>query len=184
VPVRVSPTERIHAEIDALFDRDRDLGEVIKDVAQLGARLISQTALEAEVEVFLGRARYQRAAGVEGAAAGLRNGYCPATVKTTAGPVTVERPKLGETSCLSLVCRAGPRQPRHEHHQYRATPAPRSARSAPRPAHPAPPNQPAARRARRHCQRRRLTSQAKEPRPRHLHRSRDATSTCGPRSRS
>jgi transposase-like protein len=50
------------------------------------------------VEVFLGRARYQRAAGVEGAAAGMRNGYCPATVKTTAGPVTVARPKLRGTT--------------------------------------------------------------------------------------
>ena len=68
--VRVSPTEKIRAEIDALFDGERELGEVIEDVARLGARLIIQTALEAEVEVFLGRARYQRAAGVEGAGRG------------------------------------------------------------------------------------------------------------------
>ena len=96
--VRVSPTGKIRAEIDALFGGEHDLGEVIEDVARLGARLIIQTALEAEVEVFLGRARYQRAAGVEGAAKGMRNGYCPATVKTTAGPVTVERPKLRGTT--------------------------------------------------------------------------------------
>jgi len=57
VSVRVSPTEKIRAEIDALFDGERELGEVIEDVARLGARLIIQTALEAEVEVFLGRAR-------------------------------------------------------------------------------------------------------------------------------
>ena len=57
---RVSPTDRIRAEIDALFDGSRELGEVIEDVARLGARLIIQTAVEAEVEVFLGRARYQR----------------------------------------------------------------------------------------------------------------------------
>jgi putative transposase len=98
VSVRVSPTERIRAEIDALFDGQRELGEVIEDVARLGARLIIQTALEAEVEVFLGRARYQRSAGLEGAAAGMRNGYCPATIKTTAGPVTVARPKLRGTT--------------------------------------------------------------------------------------
>jgi putative transposase len=98
VSVRVSPTEKIRAEIDALFDGERELGEVIEDVARLGARLIIQTALEAEVEVFLGRARYQRAAGIEGAAQGMRNGYCPATVKTTAGPVTVARPKLRGTT--------------------------------------------------------------------------------------
>ncbi len=96
--VRVSPTEKIRAEIDALFDGERELGEVIEDVARLGARLIIQTALEAEVEVFLGRARYQRAAVSRCPRPGSRNGYCPATVKTTAGPVTVARPKLRGTT--------------------------------------------------------------------------------------
>jgi hypothetical protein len=62
VSARVSPTDRIRGEIDALFDGSRDLSEVIEDVARLGARLIIQTAVEAEVDVFLGRARYQRAA--------------------------------------------------------------------------------------------------------------------------
>ena len=95
---RVSPTEKIRAEIDALFDGSREIGEVIEDVARLGARLIIQTALEAEVEVFLGRARYQRAAGAEDPRAGSRNGYCPSTIKTTAGPVMVARPKLRGTS--------------------------------------------------------------------------------------
>ena len=45
-----------------LVDGSRDLLEVIEDVARLGARLMIQTAVEAEVDVFLGRARYQRAA--------------------------------------------------------------------------------------------------------------------------
>ena len=98
MPNRVSPTHRIRAEIDALFDGSRDLGEVIEDVARLGARLIIQTAVEAEVEVFFGRARYQRAASVEDARPGSRNGYCAVTVKTTAGPVTVARPKLRGTT--------------------------------------------------------------------------------------
>ena len=95
---RVSPTDRIRGEIDALFDGSRELGEVIEDVARLGARLIIQTALEAEVDAFLGRARYQRAAAVEDARAGSRNGYCDSTIKTTAGPVTVARPKLRGTT--------------------------------------------------------------------------------------
>jgi hypothetical protein len=98
VPNRVSPTDRIRAEIDALFDGSRELGEVIEDVARLGARLIIQTAVEAEVEVFLGRARYQRSAAAYDARPGMRNGYCPATVKTTAGPVEVARPKLRGTT--------------------------------------------------------------------------------------
>src|SRR6266513_1734068 len=98
VSVRVSPTEKIRAEIDALFGGERELGEVIEDVARLGARLIIQTALEAEVEAFLGRARYQRSAAAGDARPGMRNGYSPATVKTTAGPVTVARPKLRGTA--------------------------------------------------------------------------------------
>src|SRR5664279_1616502 len=98
VSARVSPTDRIRGEIDALFDGQRDLSEVIEDVARLGARLIIQTAVEAEVEVFLGRARYQRAADCPDARAGSRNGYSDATIKTTAGPVTIERPKLRGTT--------------------------------------------------------------------------------------
>jgi hypothetical protein len=37
-----------------LFDGSRELSEIIEDVARLGARLIIQTAVEAEVDVFLG----------------------------------------------------------------------------------------------------------------------------------
>src|SRR5919108_4071381 len=98
VSARVSPTDRIRAEIDALFTADRDLVEVIEDVARLGARLLIQSAVEAEVTEFLGRARYQRAASAGDARPGSRNGYCPTTIKTTAGPVTVERPKLRGTT--------------------------------------------------------------------------------------
>jgi putative transposase len=89
VSKRVSPTEKIRAEIDALFDGSRELVEVIEDVARLGAQLIIQTAVEAEVTAFLGRARYVRADG-EQCSAGLRNGYQPPTaIKTTAGSVSV-----------------------------------------------------------------------------------------------
>ena len=28
----------------------------------------------------------------------MRNGYCPTTVKTTAGPITLQRPKLRNTT--------------------------------------------------------------------------------------
>ena len=95
---RVSPTESIRAQIDALFDGSRELVEIVEDVARLGAQLIIQTAVEAEVTAFLGRARYQRADDGEGSA-GSRNGYQPATaIKTTAGPVEVRRPKLRGTA--------------------------------------------------------------------------------------
>src|SRR5664279_2249450 len=98
VSARVSPTDRIRGEIDALFEGQRELAEIIEDVARLGARLIIQIAVEAEVEVFLGRARYQRAADVPQARTGSRNGYQDVTIKTTAGPVTIARPKLRGTT--------------------------------------------------------------------------------------
>jgi putative transposase len=95
VPARVSPSERIRAQIDDLFaDPDRELGAVLEDVARLSVRLVFQAALEAEVTEFLGRERYARA---DRARAGSRNGYGDITVKTTAGPVALKRPKLRGT---------------------------------------------------------------------------------------
>ncbi|MCV7073219.1 transposase, partial [Mycobacterium rufum] len=44
------------------------------------------------------RDRYQRTAAAPGAQPGSRNGYRAVTVKTTAGPVTLERPKLRGTT--------------------------------------------------------------------------------------
>jgi putative transposase len=93
---RVSPTERARAEIDELFASDRDLASILEEVARLSVRLLMQTALEAEVEEFLGRARYQRR--TEEHRAGVRNGWQPPTaVKTTMGPVELQRPKLRAT---------------------------------------------------------------------------------------
>lgn len=92
---RLSATDRVRAEIDALFaDTDRELGEVLEDVARLGARLVLQSALEAEVTEFLGRERYARS---DRDRQGYRNGYQPTTVKTTAGEVELARPKVRGT---------------------------------------------------------------------------------------
>jgi putative transposase len=98
VPVRVSPTDRIRRHIDDLFARDRPLPEISEEVARLGAQLLMQAALEAEITEFLGRDRYARAAVTEDARPGSRNGYREVTVKTTAGPVTLARPKLRGTT--------------------------------------------------------------------------------------
>jgi putative transposase len=89
VSTRVSPTERIRAEIDDLFaesDTDRQLTDTLEEVARLGARLLLQSALEAEVTEFLCRNRYERRALASGARAGSRNGFSDVTIKTTAGP--------------------------------------------------------------------------------------------------
>jgi putative transposase len=98
VSARVSPTDRLRIEIDQVSTSGADLAGAVEQVAQLGAQLLLQAALEAEVSAFLGRNRYARAASTEDARDGLRNGYCPTTVKTTAGPVTLQRPKLRGTT--------------------------------------------------------------------------------------
>jgi transposase-like protein len=101
VSTRVSPTEQLRAEIDDLFgesDEERQLGDTLEEVARLGARLLLQSALEAEVTEFLCRNRYERRKLAKDARAGSRNGYSDLTVKTTAGPVTLKRPKLRGTT--------------------------------------------------------------------------------------
>src|ERR1700677_321648 len=98
VPARVSATDRVRAKIDELFASDCELPEILDEVARLGAQLLMQAALEAEVTEFLGRDRYQRTAATPDAQPGSRNGYRPVTVKTTAGSVTLERPKLRGTT--------------------------------------------------------------------------------------
>jgi putative transposase len=92
---RLTAVDRVRMEIDELFaDPERELGEVLEQVAQVSVRLVFQTALEAEVTEFLGRDRYRRG---ERARAGHRNGYSDITIKTTAGPVELKRPKVRGT---------------------------------------------------------------------------------------
>ncbi len=88
---RVSPIERIRAEIDDLLGSERDLGEVLAEVARLGVRLAMRTAIEAEVTELLGRERDGRGERIRSR---RRNGHCPTTVEPTAGPVGLDRPKL------------------------------------------------------------------------------------------
>ena len=98
MPHRVSPADRIRGHIDELFAQDKTLPEILEEVARLGAQLLMQAALEAEITEFPGRDRYQRAAACADARPGSRNGYREVTVKTTAGPVTLARPKLRGTT--------------------------------------------------------------------------------------
>jgi hypothetical protein len=60
VSKRVSPTARLRADIDELFSSDRELSSILEDVARLSVRLMMQVAVEAEVDEFLGRVRYER----------------------------------------------------------------------------------------------------------------------------
>jgi hypothetical protein len=111
MPERVSPTDRIRGHIDELFAQDKSLPEILEEVARLGAQLLMQAALEAEITEFLGRDRYQRATACEDARPGSRNGCREVTVKTTAGPVTLARPKLRYQRGVRVPA---VRQPRHQ----------------------------------------------------------------------
>jgi len=96
VTTRVSPSETIRAEIDELIaGAERgSLLEHFEEVARAAVRLVFQAALEAEVTEFLGRERYARG---ERERDGHRNGYSPVSIKTTAGEVTLQRPKMRGT---------------------------------------------------------------------------------------
>ena len=92
---RVLPSERVGAEIDALFSSDHDLSAVLEEVVS-PFRLLMQQAIEAEVDTFLGRRPYERRS--QETPAGSRNGWQPpVAVKTTMGPVELSRPKLRDT---------------------------------------------------------------------------------------
>jgi putative transposase len=71
MPDRVSPTDRVYGHIDELFASGKPLPEILEGVARLGAQLLMQAALEAEVTEFLGRDRYQRGRGLRGRAPGV-----------------------------------------------------------------------------------------------------------------
>jgi putative transposase len=93
VAARVSPTEAIRAEIHELFASGGELLSVIEQVARLSVRLTFQSVIEEIVCEELGRGRYQRRTG--GSPEGFRNGWQqPRTLKTSLGPVELQRPKL------------------------------------------------------------------------------------------
>lgn len=87
---RITPSERFRREVDdALAGVDGE-ADPVETIARLGARLILQQALEAETELFLGRARYERCEEP----VAYRNGYELRTVRTTGGPIELARPRL------------------------------------------------------------------------------------------
>src|SRR3954466_3051976 len=75
VSKRVTPSERLRAEVDEVFAGGADLAAEREQVARIGARLLLQTALEAEATAFLVRARYARAETSPQACRGCRNAY-------------------------------------------------------------------------------------------------------------
>src|SRR5918999_445158 len=85
---RVAPSERFRVELDEALAGVGQEQDPVEVVGRLGARLILQQALEAEVSEFLGRARYERR-----------------KVRTTSGTVELERPRVRDASKLGFESR-------------------------------------------------------------------------------
>lgn len=98
---RVSPSERLRRELDEALAGVGQEQDPIEVIGRLGARLILQQALEAEVDQALGRARYERSDEV----VAYRNGYEPRTVNTTGGPVELSRPRIRNAGELGYASR-------------------------------------------------------------------------------
>ncbi len=94
----IAPSERFRRELDEVIDGIEGDSDPLETIGRLGARLILQQALEEELSEFLGRARYERA----GMPLAHRNGYERRTLKTTAGPLALERPRVRDASRLGF----------------------------------------------------------------------------------
>jgi putative transposase len=95
----IVPSERLRRELDEIVAGVADEDDPIEAIGRLGARLILQQALEEELTEFLGRERYER----RGEPVAHRNGYERMAVKTTAGPLELERPRLRNASALGFA---------------------------------------------------------------------------------
>jgi putative transposase len=98
---RVAPSERFRVELDEALAGVCREQDPVEAIGRLGARLILQQALEDEVTEFLGRARYERTEET----VSHRNGYERRKVKTTSGPVELERPRVRDASRLGFESR-------------------------------------------------------------------------------
>src|SRR5918992_352321 len=99
--VRVAPRARCRGELGEALAGVGQEQDPVEVVGRLGARLILQQALEAEVSEFLGRARYERAEET----VSHRNGYERRKVRTTSGAVELERPRVRDASRLGVGSR-------------------------------------------------------------------------------
>ena len=95
----IAPSERLRRELHNLVAGVGDEDDPIGAIGRLGARLILQEALEEELTEFLGRERYER----RGEPVAYRNGYERVTVRTTAGPLELERPRVRNASALEFA---------------------------------------------------------------------------------
>jgi putative transposase len=108
---RTAPSERSRMELDEALVGVGQEQDPVETIGRLSARLILQQGLEDEVSEFLGRGRYERSEE----SVSYRSGYEPRTVKTTSGPVELERPRVRDASKLGFESRL---LGRHMTHTY------------------------------------------------------------------
>jgi transposase-like protein len=94
----IVPSERLRRELSEIVAGVGEEDDPIEAIGRLGARLILQQALEEELTGFLGRERYER----RGEPVAHRNGYERVTVRTTAGPLELERPRVRNAATLGF----------------------------------------------------------------------------------
>jgi len=90
---RIAPSVQIEAAIEAVLTGGLADPDALSTLGRLGAQLILQRAVEDEVAIFLGRARYERTPD----AGGSRNGHRPRRVQTAEGEITIAMPQLRDT---------------------------------------------------------------------------------------
>lgn len=95
MPRRVSPIETIRADLHEVFGSGRPIEECLEELMRHSVRLVLQQVLEDGITTWLGRDWNSRA---EPERAGHRNGHSDLRIKTTTGPVDLQRPKLRNTS--------------------------------------------------------------------------------------
>jgi putative transposase len=96
---KVAPSVRFRSELEEALTSVGEEQDPIETVGRLGGRLILQRALEDEVTELLGRTRYERARET----VSHRHGYELRTVKTTTGPVRLERPRVRNAAALGFA---------------------------------------------------------------------------------
>jgi putative transposase len=87
---RIAPSARLEAQLAELLSAGIADQAQLAEVGRLGAQLVLQRAVEAEVAAFLGRARYERTPDARGS----RNGTRPRRVQTAEGELAVAVPQV------------------------------------------------------------------------------------------
>lgn len=94
---KVKPSEQLNNYLQQLIDGQIEAEDLLSELMRLGAQQIIQQTSEHEVDDFLDRSWYERA-GDDQDRRGYRNGYTPITLKTSQGPLRIQRPRVRDTS--------------------------------------------------------------------------------------